>query len=302
MKFSDFTVKRLLSSGDYLVGYDEDGNNIRISKSDLASALASSVQAQSVQVQYSSNGNTWHAAYASGDRHMRIKAGSGAWSSAISIAVSAYDIWLSEGNTGTESDFLESLKGEDGAGVEAQDLDITQLAGYDTLLSNISSAMANEKSSILSQLRGELSDELETQYANIQMSSIEETKSLAENDYLTVVTDGGLRKVKISSLAANVGNSLSTSKIVSGGSGKPLTLSFDVPVSAWKAGESGYKAEVRVPGVTEDAAFMASAAPESMGIWADSPFHVSEVLRDTVVVVCDEVPDSKVTINMFYWK
>lgn len=29
--------------------------------------------------------------------------------------LSAYEIWLNEGNTGTEEDFLASLKGEDGA-------------------------------------------------------------------------------------------------------------------------------------------------------------------------------------------
>lgn len=36
--------------------------------------------------------------------------------------LSAYQIWLDEGNTGTEQDFLDSLKGEPGTGTDADSL------------------------------------------------------------------------------------------------------------------------------------------------------------------------------------
>lgn len=302
MKFSDFTVKRLLSSGDYLVGYDEDGNNIRISKSDLASALASSVQAQSVQVQYSSNGNTWHAAYASGDRYMRIKAGSGAWSSAISIAVSAYDIWLSEGNVGTKEDFLSSLKGEDGRGVEEADLDITRIGGYTELLSSIGEAISSSKTELVSQIKEELTDELEKQYSKMQLSDMKEVKSLAEDDKLTIVTDSGMRKISIDSLAGNIANKLTESKIVSGGGGKPLTAAVQVKVTDWESTEDGYIATVNLPGMTKNALVQASAAPESMEVWMDTPFYLGEVKDNAVVLYAEAVPSETIEYNLLYWK
>ncbi len=302
MKFSDFTVKRLLSSGDYLVGYDEDGNNIRISKSDLASALASSVQAQSVQVQYSSNGNTWHSTYASGDRYMRIKAGSGAWSSAISIAVSAYDIWLSEGNVGTKEDFLSSLKGEDGAGVEESDLDISRIGGYTELLSGIGEAISSSKTELVSQIKEELTDELEKQYSKMQLSDMKEVKSLAEDDKLTIVTDSGMRKISIDSLAGNIANKLTESKIVSGGGGKPLTAAVQVKVTDWESTEDGYIATVNLPGMTKNALVQASAAPESMEVWMDTPFYLGEVKDNAVVLYAEAVPSETIEYNLLYWK
>lgn len=109
MKFRDFTLKRLLASTDYLVGYDANGNYIRISKDDLAASVASNVTMPTLQVHYSANGLSWHDRYSSGDIYLRIKAGSGEWSSAIRICVSAYDIWREQGNTGDEEDFLESM-------------------------------------------------------------------------------------------------------------------------------------------------------------------------------------------------
>lgn len=302
MKFSDFTVKRLLSSGDYIVGYDEDGNNIRISKSDLASALASSVQAQSVQVQYSSNGNTWHSTYASGDRYMRIKAGSGAWSSAISIAVSAYDIWLSEGNVGTKEDFLSSLKGEDGRGVEEADLDITRIGGYTELLSSIGEAISSSKTELVSQIKEELTDELEKQYSKMQLSDMKEVKSLAEDDKLTIVTDSGMRKISIDSLAGNIANKLTESKIVSGGGSKPLTAAVQVKVTDWESTEDGYIATVNLPGMTKNALVQASAAPESMEVWMDTPFYLGEVKDNAVVLYAEAVPSETIEYNLLYWK
>lgn len=109
MKFRDFILKHLLADTDYLVGYDNKGDYIRISKGDLAASLASNVTVPTLQVQYSSNGSSWHDSYSSGDIYLRIKVGSGEWSSTIRISVSAYDIWREQGNTGDEEDFLKSI-------------------------------------------------------------------------------------------------------------------------------------------------------------------------------------------------
>lgn len=42
---------------------------------------------------------------------------------------SAYEIWLAEGNTGTEADFLESLKGKDGKDYVLTEADKAEIAG-----------------------------------------------------------------------------------------------------------------------------------------------------------------------------
>lgn len=109
MKFRDFLLKRLLGSTDYIVGYDADGNYIRISKADLALSVASNVTVPTLQVQYSVNGNSWHDSYTSGDIYVRMKVGSGEWSNGIRLCVSAYDIWRNQGHSGDEDDFLEYM-------------------------------------------------------------------------------------------------------------------------------------------------------------------------------------------------
>ena len=109
MKFRNFLLKRLLANTDYIVGYDADGNYIRISKADLASSIALQASSAIINVQYSSNGNSWHDSYTSGDIYVRMKAGSGSWTSGIRLCVSAYDIWKSQGHAGDEDDFLEYM-------------------------------------------------------------------------------------------------------------------------------------------------------------------------------------------------
>jgi hypothetical protein len=47
---------------------------------------------------------------------------------------SAYQSWLDEGNTGTEQDFLDSLKGEDGVATEILHTDLTGFDGVTTVL------------------------------------------------------------------------------------------------------------------------------------------------------------------------
>lgn len=204
MKFRDFLLKRLLADTDYLVGYDADGHYIRISRADLATSIASSVTAPTLTVQYSANGDSWHGTYSAGDRYLRIKAGSGAWSEPITICVSAYDIWLELGHTGTKADFLESLHGEDGEGADFSSLRLQDLSDYDTLMFDVNAAIANAKRSIIEEVVNTAVTQVVSQYSDMQLSDISEVRSLSDDDYITIVTSDGLRKVKVSSLSDSV--------------------------------------------------------------------------------------------------
>lgn len=198
-------MRRLLKGTDYLVGYDaRTGEYIRISKADLASSIAASAAAQTLAVQYSANGESWHDSYTAGDNYMRIKTGSGAWSGAIRICVSAYDIWLQAGNSGSEADFLASLKGEDGDGADLSDLQLQNIAGYAEFLQNVNASIANAKAAIIEEVKTETAEQVMAQFTGLQLSDITEVRSLSDDDYLTIVTSDGLRKVKIGSLSDNV--------------------------------------------------------------------------------------------------
>lgn len=111
MKFSDFLLKRALNNNDYLVGCDSDGRYFRITVQDLKTTLGvQTVRAESVMIQYSVNGNVWHSTYTEGDLYMRVKCGSGPWSGAIRISVSAYETWKEQnGGTGTVEEFLAAM-------------------------------------------------------------------------------------------------------------------------------------------------------------------------------------------------
>jgi len=198
-------LRRLLKGTDYLVGYDAStGEYIRISKADLASSIAASAAAQTLAVQYSANGESWHDSYTAGDNYMRIKSGSGAWSDAIRICVSAYDIWLQAGNSGSEADFLASLKGEDGDGADLSDLQLQNIAGYAEFLRNVDTQIANAREAIIEEVTTEAAEQVMVQFTGLQLADITEVRSLSDDDYLTIVTSDGLRKVKIGSLSDNV--------------------------------------------------------------------------------------------------
>jgi hypothetical protein len=132
MKITDFTRKSKLVATDFLIGFDGKGNPIRVSMSDLATSLGvTTVKAESVQVQYSLNKSSWHTPFVEGDRYMRVKCGSGAWSDAICISVSAYETWKEQnGGSGTKEEFLASLKGEAGASVDVSKLKLSEMDGY----------------------------------------------------------------------------------------------------------------------------------------------------------------------------
>ncbi len=205
MKFREFLLRRLLKGTDYLVGYDAStGEYIRISKADLASSIAAIAAAQTLAVQYSANGESWHDSYTAGDNYMRIKTGSGAWSDAIRICVSAYDIWLQAGNSGSEADFLASLKGEDGDGADLSGLQLQNIAGYAEFLQQVNAAVANAKAAIIEEVVVQAVERTLEQFTGVQLEDIAEIRSLSEDDYLTVVTSDGLRKVRIGSFSDNV--------------------------------------------------------------------------------------------------
>ena len=198
-------MRHLLKGTDYLVGYDAStGEYIRISKADLASSIAASAAAQALAVQYSANGESWHDSYTAGDNYMRIKTGSGAWSGAIRICVSAYDIWLQAGNSGSEADFLASLKGEDGDEADLSDLQLQNIAGYAEFLRNVDAQIANAREAIIEEVTTEAAEQVMVQFTGLQLADITEVRSLSDDDYLTIVTSDGLRKVKIGSLSDNV--------------------------------------------------------------------------------------------------
>ncbi|MBR6132041.1 MAG: hypothetical protein IKQ20_09310 [Bacteroidales bacterium] len=204
MRFRDFLMKTLLADTDYLVGYDADGNYIRVPKSALFAGAGFQSGLATITVQYSANGESWHDNYAEGDIFVRIKAGSGAWSDAIRICISAYDIWLSHGNTGTESDFLESLRGPDGDPADLSELQLTNINGYENFLEQVGTAIDNAKAAIIEEVATTATERAIQQFTGLQLEETREVASLSESDYLTVVTADGLRKIKISSLANNV--------------------------------------------------------------------------------------------------
>jgi len=70
-----------------------------------------------VEIQLCPLADPWHAAYAPGDRFWKISIDGGAtYSQPIPLyGKSAYEEWLDLGNEGTPQEFLNSLKGQDGA-------------------------------------------------------------------------------------------------------------------------------------------------------------------------------------------
>ncbi len=204
MKFKDFLLRTLLSDSDYLVGYDESGRYIRISKGDLAQSLVAQVTPPSLSVQYSTNGSSWHNEYQNGDMYMRMKVGSGEWSGAIRMCVSAYDIWLGQGNAGSEEDFLNSLQGAAGEDADPRTVSMSELQGYEELLQQVSNAMQNAKNEIIDSASQTAAENVMRSFTDMHNEELQEVKSLSDDDYLTIVTSSGLKRVSVGSISNNV--------------------------------------------------------------------------------------------------
>lgn len=129
-----------------------------------------------------------------------------------------------------------------------------------------------------------------------------ETDMIGDGAYIYVSDGNESKKVKISTLANNVGYKLTESKIVSGGSGKPLTATVQVKVADWESTTGGYIATVNLPGMTRTALVQASAAQESMEVWMDTPFYLGEVKENAVVLYAKDVPSETIEYNLLFWK
>lgn len=208
MKFREFVLRRLLRGTDYLVGYDAiNGEYIQISKEDLASSVAANATAQTLTVQYSANRSNWVDSYAEGCHYMRIKVGSGAWSGAIPLCVSAYDVWKQQGhNNGTVDDFLASLKGEHGEAADPSAIQIQDIDGYSTLLQWVNAAIQNDRNSIVADAVAAAREAVNTAIANKfdkDLSNLNASGVIADDCYIPVVTKSGeVVKVKAGTLAA----------------------------------------------------------------------------------------------------
>lgn len=183
-------------------------------------------------------------------------------------------------------------------------IEMADLTDYDTQMASIatktevagaeSRATAAATASVQEQIAGKL-DKIPT--------TTQETDMLGDGAYIYVSDGDQSKKVKISTLANNVGYKLTESKIVSGGSGKPLTAVAKVKTTDWESATGGgYKATVNLPGMTKTALVQASAAPESMEVWMDTPFYLDEVKENAVVLYAETIPAETVDYNLLYWK
>ena len=202
-------MRRLLKGTDYLVGYDAStGEYIRISKADLASSIAAIAAAQTLAVQYSANRSNWVDSYAEGCHYMRIKAGSGAWSGAIPLCVSAYDIWKQQGNRGTEEEFIASLQGPAGAPADLSGVTIQNIEGYTEFLQQVHAEVANAKNAIVDEVTTEVSSATEATLADKldkDLSNLDAVTYMGNGAYIPIITRSGMVKVSIEDLAAYIG-------------------------------------------------------------------------------------------------
>ncbi|MDR2009209.1 MAG: hypothetical protein LBQ22_01855 [Bacteroidales bacterium] len=84
-KFKDFSEKQIPANADYIVGYESASmKEIRVPVSSLTSR---GTNGSSVQIQYSSDGSSWHYPSQSGDIYMRQKIGTDPWSQTFRIAI-----------------------------------------------------------------------------------------------------------------------------------------------------------------------------------------------------------------------
>ena len=143
MEITEFKPKGNMQANDSLIGFDEYGNLIRISLSNLKTSLGvTTVAAEKVTVQYSLDAKTWHTPFSEGDRYMRVKCGSGPWSDAICISVSAYETWKEQnGGKGTVEEFLLSLRGKDGDPVDVSKLKLSEMDDYKNFLTAVTDSI-----------------------------------------------------------------------------------------------------------------------------------------------------------------
>lgn len=205
MKFRDFLPRTILADTDFLVGYDADGRYIRVPKSALSAGAATPA---TLTVQYSANGSSWHDSYTAGDHYMRTKAGSGSWSGAIPLCVSAYDIWRDRGNDGDEDEFLLSLKGEPGEPGDVSGLTIQDMSDYTEFLQQVNNAIANAKNALAAEVTQAVNTAIASILANKldkDLANLDAVTYMGDGAYIPIMTQSGMVKVSTEDLAAYIG-------------------------------------------------------------------------------------------------
>lgn len=212
MKITEFLLKRIVGETDCLIGFDKDGQLIRISVPNLKSSLGvTKVEAQSISVQYSLDKLTWHSTFTDGDRYMRIKCGSGAWTGAICIKVSAYETWKEKnGGKGTEAQFLASIKGEAGKDADISNLKISDLGDYDDFVENVgdtvnakTAALTTQWSAHKQEVNGKI-EELDAKMTASAVSNLKSVNALSDTDSFSVNTSAGMRQITLDTLLDNL--------------------------------------------------------------------------------------------------
>ena len=205
MKFRDFLLRTILADTDFLVGYNADGEYIRVPKSALSAGAATPA---TLTVQYSANGESWHDSYTAGDHYTRIKAGSGAWSNPVALCVSAYDIWRAQGNRGTEEEFIASLQGPAGAPADLSGVAIQNIEGYAEFLQQVDASITNAKNALVAKVTAEVSSSMEAALAgklDKNLSNLDNATYLGNGAYIPIMTRSGMVKVSVEELSAYIG-------------------------------------------------------------------------------------------------
>lgn len=183
-------------------------------------------------------------------------------------------------------------------------IEMADLADYTTQMQTIATKteVAGVESRATSAATASVQEQVAGKLDKIPTTTTE-TDMIGDGAYIYVSDGNESKKVKISTLANNVGYKLTESKIVSGGSGKPLTAVAQVRTTDWESATGGgYKATVNLPGMTKTALVQASAAPESMEVWMDTPFYLDEVRENAVVLYAETIPAETIEYNLLFWK
>ena len=326
-KFREFVPKTLLADTDWLVGYDENGKYIRVPKSALGIGTGASGSSGSatLAVQYSANGSSWHDSYISGDIYVRIKAGSGAWSGAIRISVSAYDIWR---------------------------VRLQEIGGYAEFLQQVNLTVQNAKAAIAEEVAGAVTESVTEQFSerletlatkelveqmkaaaieaadaaaqavldsklDKDLSNIADSSTIADGSYIPVVTDGDVKKVKMETVSAYAELKSATGRQSSTGQGEysqqpesgesapqPSSGVFDVTVTPdlWEENNIWrYVAVVHDENAVGLRSAFASPASETLQEWSDCPISLVSI-EDGVLVFASPkaLPAESITMKVYY--
>lgn len=128
--------------------------------------------------------------------------------------------------------------------------------------------------------------------------------SMSKDGLLYVFDGNASKKVTLDAITKNVALELTSQKMVSGGSGKPLGLNLTVKPADWQLDiDSGlYMASVPAPGLDKDTQAIGSAAPESIDEFEKTPYYLAKIADGNVIMQCETVPSASVSVNILYWK